>query len=78
MSNNAIMKTIPITAGMPPEVLAQMERAVELAMTGRKDPEFEESLRIQAEQITNELTQKYGTLDIGVPAIRELRGELPE
>jgi hypothetical protein len=32
----------------------------------------EESRRIQ-----DELRRKHGLLDIGVPAIRELRGELP-
>ena len=35
--------------------------------------------RIQAEsrRIQAELRRKHGLLDIGVPAIRELRGELP-
>jgi hypothetical protein len=30
-----------------------------------------------ARRITERLRREYGTLDIGVPAIRELRGELP-
>jgi hypothetical protein len=28
--------------------------------------------------IRDEIHRQYGTLDIGVPAIRELRGELPD
>jgi hypothetical protein len=78
MMHNPLMDALKTAPGIPPEILAQMERAVELAISGRKDPEFERALHAEAEKITEELRRKYGTLDIGVPAIRELRGELPE
>jgi hypothetical protein len=41
------------------------------------DPEVARRIREQGERIKQEIYQKHGLLDIGVPAIRELRGELP-
>ena len=61
------------TTPIPPEVMADLERAVELVMTGQRDPEFERRIHAQAEKITQEIFEKHGVLDIGVPAIRELR-----
>ena len=58
---------------IPPEVLADLERAIELLMTGQRDPEFEERIHAEAEKITREVLEKHGVLDIGVPAIRALR-----
>ncbi len=60
-------------AGIPPEILADMERAVQLAMAGERDPEFERRIQAEAERIRQEILRKHGVLDIGVPAIRELR-----
>ncbi len=64
---------------IPPDVMADMQ-AVADAVAARRplDPEIARRVRQRAEAITEELQQKYGELDIGVPAIRELRGELPE
>jgi hypothetical protein len=51
---------------------------IEHAMYGKPlDPEVARRIHEKAARITEELYQKYGLLDIGVPAIRELRGELP-
>jgi hypothetical protein len=58
---------------IPPDVLADLERAIELVMTGQSDPEFERRIHAQAEKITQEVLEKHGVLDIGVPAIRALR-----
>lgn len=41
------------------------------------DPEVARRVREQGRKIREEIFQKYGVLDIGVAAIRELRGELP-
>jgi hypothetical protein len=41
-------------------------------------PEVVRRVHEDALKITQSLYEKYGLLDIGVPAIRELRGELPE
>jgi hypothetical protein len=58
---------------IPPETLADLERAIELVMTGGSDPEFELRIHAQAEKIRKEVFEKHGVLDIGVPAIRALR-----
>jgi hypothetical protein len=60
-------------APIPPYVLADLERAIEILLTGRRDPEFEERIHAQSEKITQEVLKKHGVLDIGVPAIRALR-----
>ncbi len=58
---------------IPPDVLADMERAMQLALSSTHDPEFERRIQDHAEQIRQEVRRKHGLLDIGVPAIRELR-----
>jgi hypothetical protein len=60
-------------AVIPLDVLADLERAVEILMTGRRDLEFEARIHAQSEKITQEVLAKHGVLDIGVPAIRALR-----
>lgn len=54
-------------------VMTDLERAVEILTTGRRDPEFERHIHSQAEQIGRAVLEKHGVLDIGVPAIRALR-----
>jgi hypothetical protein len=41
-------------------------------------PDIAQRIRAKAQRITDELRRQHGLLDIGVPAIRELRGELPD
>jgi hypothetical protein len=67
LGHNQSMETIP------PEILADMKHAVELAMSGKKDPEFERRIHEEAAKIRDEIFRNHGYLDIGVPAIRELR-----
>jgi hypothetical protein len=60
-----------------PELKAEFDAAVRRAMSSMRDPE---AMRIAAERMDKMREQtyrKHGQLDIGVPAIRELRGELP-
>jgi hypothetical protein len=40
-------------------------------------PEVAQRVHERGQRIREEVYQKHGLLDIGVPAIRELRGELP-
>ena len=61
------------TSVIPPEVLAAMEEATRHALTGKGDPEILRQIHEQAELIRKEVLRKHGVLDIGVPAIRELR-----
>ncbi|HEV3117897.1 MAG TPA: hypothetical protein VGY58_12650, partial [Gemmataceae bacterium] len=58
---------------IPPEVMADLEYAAELAAKGRKDPEFARRIREEAERVREQVLQRNGVLDIGVSAIRELR-----
>jgi hypothetical protein len=61
------------------DVLADAQLVAECVAAGRPiPPEVARRVREEAEKITARLRQQYGTLDIGVPAIRELRGELPQ
>jgi hypothetical protein len=64
---------------IPSDVLADAQLVAECVAAGRPIPaEVARRVREKAEKITARLRQQYGTLDIGVPAIRELRGELPQ
>ncbi len=58
---------------IPPDVLADMEKAVQLALSGAHDAEFEHRIHDHAEQIRAEVRHKHGLLDLGVPAIRRFR-----
>ncbi len=60
-------------AGIPADVIAELEYAAQLAACGRKDPTFARRVAEEAARIREEVKLKYGLLDIGVPAIRELR-----
>ena len=60
-----------------PEVRAMLEEAIRHAMTGKGDPDMLRRIHEEAERIRSEVRRKHGVLDIGVSAIRELRGELP-
>jgi hypothetical protein len=62
-------------AGIPADVMAELEYAAELAASGRKDPAFARRIAEEAARIRDEVKRKFGLLDIGVPAIRELRDE---
>ncbi len=42
------------------------------------DPEIAKRVRERGDNIREEVFQRHGLLDIGVPAIRELRGDLPK
>ncbi|MGP0062453.1 MAG: hypothetical protein ACLQGP_02465 [Isosphaeraceae bacterium] len=53
--------------------LADLQHAIELLMTGQRDPEFERRIHAEAEEITQRVLEKHGVLDIGVPSIRALR-----
>ena len=66
------------TESLPPEVRTALAEAIRYSKTGQADPAILQWIHEQAEQIRQEIYRKHGLLNIGVPAIRELRGELPE
>lgn len=64
--------------GIPPDVMADMQAVAEAVASGKPlDPEIARRVRERGARITEEIRNKYGLLDVAVPAIRELRGELP-
>jgi len=73
------MHTIDSTNTLSPsDAMADAQLIAECVAAGRPIPlEVARRVHEEAEKITARLRQQYGTLDIGVPAIRELRGELP-
>ena len=65
----------PECPAIPPKTLADLEYAVQLAMTGERDPEFERRIRAESEKISQEIFEKHGLLDIAVDLLREGRDE---
>jgi len=53
--------------------MAELEEAARRAMSGVRDPEARRRACERMDRISEEVRQKHGILDIGVPAIRELR-----
>jgi hypothetical protein len=60
---------------LPPDIRVMLDEAIRHAMTGHGDPEVLQRIHTEAEKIKREIYTKHGLLDIGTPAIRELRDE---
>lgn len=58
---------------IPAELLAKMQTAAERAAQGVRDPEEMRRAYERMDRTREEIRCAHGTLDIGVPAIRELR-----
>jgi hypothetical protein len=58
---------------IPTEVMAELRRAAEDAAKGLRDPERMRRASERMDRMREETYRKYGLLDIGVTAIRELR-----
>ncbi|HUQ71211.1 MAG TPA: hypothetical protein VM165_16910 [Planctomycetaceae bacterium] len=57
-----------------PDVVADAEAVIEARLAGRAiNPDLLRRVRERAQQVTAAIRQKHGLLDIGIPAIRELR-----
>ena len=59
--------------GFPAEVRAEIEEAIRRAMSGVRDPEIMRRACERMDRVSEEVRQRHGILDIGVPAIRDLR-----
>jgi hypothetical protein len=59
--------------GIPPELLAELQRAVDLAAQGVRDPEDMRRACEDMDRLREEIFKREGLLYIGVPAIRALR-----
>ena len=61
-----------------PELEAEFQAAVRQAMSSRRDPEAMRRAAERMDRMREETFREHGLLDLGVPAIRELRGDLSE
>ena len=76
LDNNQFMSTAePKDTGIAADIMAELKYAAELAATGQKDAAFAKRIAEEAARIRDSVKRKHGLLDIGVPAIRELRDE---
>ena len=66
------------TAAIPLEIDVELQEALRQAMSGVRDPEEMRKACERMDRMREEIRKREGILDIGVPAIRELRGELPD
>lgn len=70
--NNARMKTLtPSTISR--DLMVELQNAAEKAAKGSRDPEAMRKASQDMDRLSEPIRRKYGVLDIGVPAIRELR-----
>jgi hypothetical protein len=53
--------------------MAEMRRAAERAAKGERDPEIMRQAAARMDWISEQIRKRHGVLDIGTPAIRELR-----
>jgi hypothetical protein len=60
---------------IPPELMAELQAAAVYASKGVRDPEVMKQASERMDRMRGEIYRKHGLLDIGVPAIRELRDE---
>ena len=69
------MATIDPTRWIPPELVSEFDDAVRRAMAGIRDPEAMDRACERMDRMREEVFKRNGILDIGVPAIRELRDQ---
>jgi hypothetical protein len=67
------MATLQQTHGLPPEIFAEIRDAAQRVANGVRNPEIVRRPCERMDRLRDEIQQKHGNLDIGVPAIQELR-----
>ena len=63
----------PPSGTIPPEVMAELQAAANRAAQGVRDPEVMRQACERMDHISAEVCRRHGVLDIGTPAIHELR-----
>jgi hypothetical protein len=66
------------STAISPELEAEFQAAVRQATSSTRDPEAMRKAAERMDRMREETFRQHGLLDLGVPAIRELRGDLPE
>ena len=67
------MATVERNTLIPPHIMAELQAAADRAAKGLRDPEIMAKACERMDQLREEIRREHGILDIGVPAIRELR-----
>ena len=68
-----------IPTSLPADVQADIQAVADAAASGKPvDPAVVHRIRELAELVRDSVYRRHGLLDVGVPAIREIRGDLPE
>ena len=67
------METVETNSIIDAETMAELEEAACKAAAGVRDPEEMRKACEHMDQLREEIYRKHGLLNIGVPAIRELR-----
>jgi hypothetical protein len=60
-------------AGIRPDIMAELHTAADRAAAGVRDPKAMRKASEDMDRIHEEIRRQHGVLDIGGPAIRELR-----
>jgi hypothetical protein len=60
-------------ARFPPELLSEIDEATRNATSGVRDPDVMRKAAESMDHLREEIRRKHGVLNIGVPALRELR-----
>lgn len=68
----ALSSSIP---ELPIDVRVMLDAAIRHAQTGESEPVFLQRIHDEAEKIKREVFEKHGLLNLGTPAIRDLRDE---
>ena len=60
---------------IPAELMAELQQAANNLANGVRDPDEARKACERMDRLGEEIRRRHGVLDIGVPAIRELRDE---
>ena len=60
-------------AGIPSDLMAELQAAADRAAAGVRDPDAMRKASADMDRIREEIRRTHGVLDVGGPAIRELR-----
>jgi len=72
------MNTNLATTIIPPELMAELQAAADRAAAGPPERAGMRAAFEEMDRIRETILAREGVLDIGVPAIRQLRGDLPD
>jgi hypothetical protein len=76
LPDNDSMAINELQGAIPPQVLAELQAAADRAAKGIRDAQAMSQACERMDRLREEILRKHGVLNIGVPAIRELRDSL--